>query len=111
MSKIDLTAGTAVSLVLGGIASVALILVWGGFWAGLTLSTLWGWFVSPLFGLPAITVLQAYGIALVLRAARGFDTKKAEKVSFGVVMARAFIGHPLAAGLMIGFGWVAKVCM
>lgn len=111
MSKIDLTAGTAVSLLLGGIASVALMLVWGGFWAGLTLSTLWGWFVSPLFGLPSLTLLQAYGVALTFRAARGFDTKKADKESFGAVMARAFIGHPMAAGMTLGVGWVAKSWM
>ena len=47
MSKIDLTAGTAVSLLLGGFVAILLTLVWGGFWSGLALSTLWGWFVSP----------------------------------------------------------------
>ena len=111
MSKINLTAGTAVSLLLGGIASIALILVWGGFWGGLTLSVLWGWFVSPLFGLPTLSLLQAYGIALVLRAARGIDTKKTEPENFGAVVARALTWPPLGAGLMLGTGWVTKSWM
>lgn len=111
MSKIDLTAGTAVSLFLGGIASFLLVLVWGGFWAGLTLSTLWGWFIVPVFGLPTVTLLQAYGIAMVFRAARGIDTNKTNKDSFGTVMGRAVIGHPVVAGLTLGVGWVAKSWM
>lgn len=111
MPKIDLTAGTAVSLLLGGIASIALILIWGGFWAGLTLSTLWGWFVSPLFGLPALTLLQAYGLGLVVRATRGIDNKKTDAEGFGEVMVRALLLPPLSAGLMIGFGWLAKSWM
>ncbi|MDR2326452.1 MAG: hypothetical protein LBE51_13745 [Acidovorax sp.] len=111
MSKIDLTAGTAVSLVLVGIASIAFMLVWGGFWDGLTLSTLWGWFVSPLFDLPVITLLQAYGIALLFRAAQGLGSKKSDSESSGAVMAWVLIGHPLAAGLTLGAGWVVKSWM
>ncbi|WP_280191177.1 hypothetical protein [Delftia sp. PS-11] len=111
MSKIDLTAGTAVSMLLGSIASIALILIWCGFWVGLTLSTLWGWFVSPLFGLPVITLLQAYGLALVFRAAWGFDNKKREPESFGAFVARSLVQAPLAAGLTLGVGWVAKSWM
>lgn len=111
MSKIDLTAGTAASLFLGGIASIVLILVWAGFWTGLTLSTLWGWFVSPTFGLPAITLLQAYGLALVFGAARGFGSKKTEPEGFGAVVARALALPPIGAALTLAVGWVVKAWM
>lgn len=32
---------------------------------GYVISVLWGWFVVPVFGLPAIGLVQAYGLALV----------------------------------------------
>lgn len=33
-------------------------------YTGFVTSTLWGWFVSPLFGLPRLTVVQAIGLGL-----------------------------------------------
>lgn len=111
MPKIDLTAGTAVSLALGGIASVALMLVWGGFWSGLTLSFLWGWFVSPTFGLPALSLLQAYGLVLVARFVQGFEVNKTGSESLGGVMAGALVRHPFVAGLTLSVGWIVKSCM
>jgi uncharacterized membrane protein SpoIIM required for sporulation len=33
---------------------------------GYCLSVLWGWFVVPIFGLPALTIAGALGLALVL---------------------------------------------
>ena len=30
-----------------------------------TISSVWGWFIVPAFGLPAITAVHAYGILLV----------------------------------------------
>ncbi len=35
------------------------------------LSAIWGWFVAPVFGLPPITPVQAYGLLFVLSAAIG----------------------------------------
>lgn len=36
----DLTVGIALAALFGGFAAVLLSIVWGGFWAGLTLSVL-----------------------------------------------------------------------
>ncbi len=33
---------------------------------GVVAKTLWGWFVVPVFGLPALTILQALGISFVI---------------------------------------------
>ena len=55
----------AMLAMLGVFAVIALSVVWGGFWVGLTLSVLWGWFAVPMFGLPVLTVWQAYGLALI----------------------------------------------
>jgi hypothetical protein len=35
------------------------------------LSAIWGWFVAPVFGLPPITPVQAYGLIFVISAAIG----------------------------------------
>ena len=111
MSKIDLTAGTAVSLLLGGFADILLTLVWGGFWSGLTLSTLWGWFVEPVFKLPALTIVQAYGLALVVQVAKGLRVHSDKSGGFGVAIAKAFLLPPVLAGLVLASGWVAKSWM
>ncbi len=34
---------------------------------GVALKLLWGWFMVPTFGLPVISLVQATGIALVIR--------------------------------------------
>lgn len=111
MSKIDLSVGALASLALGGIAAIALSLVWGGFWMGLTLSTLWEWFIVPVFGLPVLGILQAYGVALVARAMRGYEHKERDGKGFGAAMAQAFFLPPVLAGLLLVVGWVAKAWM
>lgn len=105
----ELTAGIAVAAVFGSLAAIILTLVWGAFWAGLAASVLWGWFAVPIFGLPALGVAQAYGIALVLRSFRGMmpgDSKTDRSV--GEVFARCIMLPPLMCGMFLLIGWVAK---
>lgn len=111
MSKIDLTAGTAVSLLLGGFAAILLTLVWGGFWSGLTLSTLWGWFVAPVFRLPVLTIVQAYGLALVVQVAKGVSGKNDKTEGFAEAIAKAIWLPPILSGFVLLAGWVAKSWM
>lgn len=111
MSKIDLTAGTAASLFLGGFASIVLVLVWAGFWSGLTLSTLWGWFVAPTFGLPTLSIIQSYGLALAFRCMQGMTNKTTGSDGFAMEVAKGIVLPPLLAGLTLGVGWVAKSWM
>lgn len=109
MSKVDLTGGTAISLFLGGIASIVMMIVWGGFWSGLTFSMLWGWFIAPVFALPALSIIQAYGIVLVYRCMRGIgQSKKEDSINF---IAKAIFMPPFIASLLLGVGWVAKSFM
>ena len=106
-----MTPGVAAAALLGGFSSILLALVWGGYWSGLTLSILWGWFVVPAFSLPTLSLLQAYGLALVLRAARGYQDQPKSEDGFGAAMAKAFITPPLVAGLLLLVGWVVKSWM
>ena len=45
---------------------------------GWAVSTLWGWFVVPIFGLPDLGILQAIGISLLISVfkTKGYDSKK-----------------------------------
>ncbi len=51
---------------IGYAASVTLILVIGTYISGWVLSILWGWFVSPIFNLPTLSLIEAIGISLVV---------------------------------------------
>lgn len=51
------------------LAIAAFIVIYGVFSSGFVLSVLWAWFLLPLFPmLPKLTVLQAIGLMLVVRA-------------------------------------------
>jgi len=97
----------ALFAVFGVLAVLVLSVVWGGFWVGLTLSVLWGWFAVPLFGLPVLTVWQAYGLALICFALRQHQVKKSED-SVGAAIGKAVITSPFVTGLMLGVGWCVK---
>lgn len=108
MSKIDLTHGAVVSLLFGGIMVIVLTLVWGGFWSGLALSTLWGWFVVPVFKLPALTILEAYGLALVVQVAKGTSNNIEKSEELASAIAKGFWLPPAVSALLLLAGWVAK---
>lgn len=58
----------------------------------------------PLFGLPALTIWQAYGLALICLTLRQHK-HKAEEGGFAVAMGKALCVPPLIAGAMLGVGW------
>lgn len=45
-----------------GFGGLALMVAWGSY----VLTILWGWFITPLFALPALSLLQAAGLSLVI---------------------------------------------
>lgn len=47
-------------------AGAVVLLVANAVLRGFVLSILWGWFLVPVFSLPAISIPQALGIALVI---------------------------------------------
>lgn len=106
--KDRLTAGVVASAIMGGALLIAIVIVWGAFWTGLTLSALWGWFITPVFGLPALSIAQAYGLALVAWALRGTRHEPKSDDGFGVLVAKCLTTPPFAAGLFMLVGWVAK---
>ncbi len=57
--------------VFGLIAFIVILVVWSTLLNGLVLARLWTWFVVPVFALPALTVFQALGLAMVFNLASG----------------------------------------
>lgn len=108
LSSKPLTTGIAVSAILGGLAAIILLIVWGGFWTGLALSVLWGWFIVPVFGLPVLSIAQAYGIALVVACVASKSSPEKEQGGFGAVLGNAFIRPPVVAAFVLLVGYIVK---
>ena len=109
MTDKTVTTGIAVSALLGAFVALVLSWIWLAAWSGYTLSVLWGWFVTPAFGLPALTVAQAYGVALMVRACKGPNIPKDKpKESFGATLAKVAILPPVWCGILLLVGWAAK---
>jgi len=89
------------------IAFIAAVLLWlpSMLWSGYALSTIWAWHVAPL-GAPAIGVLEAAGVALVV----GYLTKQVphQETDDGYLYRSIgwIIFRPAVA---IGIGWIIKV--
>lgn len=109
MTNKTLTMGIAASALLGGLAAIVLTLVWGAAWGGFTLSVLWGWFVVPLFGLPALSIAQAFGLALVVRSANDINSQSEKsKDGLSTAIMRLFFLPPLLSELFLLLGLAAK---
>lgn len=52
--------------------------------SGFTFSILWGWFVVPLFGLPALGIATALGVLLVATYATKNVPTKAEREEYSL---------------------------
>ncbi len=69
---------------------------------GLVLSVLWGWFIVPVFGLPVLGILPAFGVALIVTYLVGYRGKKE-----GTTWLDVFTG-PL---ITLVFGWIVHLFM
>lgn len=73
-------------------------------WYGWAASVLWGWFVAPTFGAPAISVSQAAGISLVIGLLRFKLSAAKDETKLSTKLIALLIGPPCSVGL----GWVVK---
>lgn len=103
MTNKDKALGMTVAA-LGSMAAILLLILWAGFWSGLTVSVLWGWFIVPL-GAPAIGLWHAYGLALIWSAFSGLGRKGRDDNSG---MAQVLVQVPLAGCVLMGSAWVIK---
>lgn len=99
----------ALAAIIGMIGLLFVTIFWGGFVGAYTASVLWAWFAVPIFGLPALSIAQAYGVGLTIRMLKGVDIHKEDnKREFGETVARALLLPPLICGMVLLVGWVVK---
>lgn len=66
------------------------LLVLAGIWKGYVLTILWKWFISPIFGLPALSIPVALGVVLVAQMltynyVKGEEKEQVELIIFWLV--------------------------
>jgi high-affinity Fe2+/Pb2+ permease len=78
---------------------IPLLLAASSIWRGFALSILWGWFIVPVFGLPALSIPFAIGLSLVV----GFLTDHVDDKDgdWSAAVYKAAIGPAVA--LLIGW--------
>ena len=98
--------------IFGGCTLVVVALVGGIVGQGLALSILWEWFVVPIFGLPALTMVQAYGIALVFETLQGYrkgpQADKDASTGVSAAVTQLLISIVARPALLIGIGLIVK---
>ena len=93
---------------LGWLAYTLVVIVGGSIVGGWALSVMWGWFVVPLFNVPAFGIAQAVGLMCVIgmivpHPSVNSDGKKHDTIDVIVMtFVEAFV-RPL---LSIGIGWI-----
>ena len=93
--------GCIVSLVVWPIGTVA---------RGYVLVKLWAWFVMPVFGLPALTIGYALGIACLLNyvTAQSADYVRPERTPREAAIF-SILNALLTPVLVFAFGWIVTV--
>lgn len=86
---------------LGTVALIALLWAAGLVLNGWALSTMWGWFVVPIFSVRALSITEAYGLVLVTALFKGYTNTK--NISTGGWI--AIIAKPL---VIVFFGWIVQ---
>lgn len=91
---------------LGGLVAIVVLLVVGSLMNGWALSTLWGWFIVPLFDVPSLSITQAIGIAIVASTFRAVNTKQQDDEDIVVLVVKTLVLTGVSSLLSVGFGWV-----
>lgn len=77
---------------------------------GWALSTIWNWFIPPIFHLVNLSLMQAVGVAMVFslftRTNKLHNTDDSKKASSWEKLLEAFMVPVLTALLNVGIAWV-----
>jgi len=93
----------------GFIAGVLVLLAISAIWKGYVLTVLWGWFVVPTFGLPALSLAPAIGMSMVVSfLTHQSDATKEQEGSSSERLAKAVAHALLVPALVLGIGAVVR---
>ena len=93
----------------GWIVSYVVLAVLGVYMDGWALSTIWNWFIPPIFGLVSLTLMQSVGVAMVFSLftrtnfLKNADTRKQTSLEKFVETAIVAVFTPLFS---VAIAWV-----
>lgn len=90
------------TLAILAIFGIPVLLAASAVWRGFTLSILWGWFIVPLFGLPALSIPFAIGLSLVV----GFLSQQAHQAHSDKDWGQVCLIAALYPALALLIGWI-----
>jgi hypothetical protein len=75
------------------------------------LKTMWGWFMVPLFGLPSLGMVAAYGLALTVFAFLPRDLSIDSEYRPKDAAEKLIRNTVVSPFVILGLGWIAHGCM
>jgi hypothetical protein len=96
----------------GGFVGLLALMVLSSMWKGYVLTVLWAWFVVPTFGLPALAIAPAIGLAMVVSfLTHQSDAIKEPEGDFAERLAKSVSLVLVMPALVLGVGWVVHQFM
>lgn len=102
----------AVASCIGLLTTFAVTLVIASILNGWALSILWAWFIVPVFGLPALSIVQAIGLAMVVSfLTRRIAIKKEDDEEEGawLIIAKALLYAIISPLLTVFVGYIVTL--
>ncbi len=94
--------------ILGGLV----LMVLGSIFNGYALSILWGWFMVTTLKLPALSIVQAIGIALIVRFLTvQYDPQQENQKGFGEIFFKSLMLSFLHSAFALFVGWIIHFFM
>jgi hypothetical protein len=90
----------AAGATVGIIAMLVLFIVYSAAVNGYVLSSLWGWFIVPVFAVEPITIVQAVGLSIVVSFVTFHGTPKDYKPDWTQALLRPFV--------VLLMGWIVR---
>jgi len=94
---------------LGYVTATVIVMIFAALWSGYALSLLWGWFMVPLFGLPALTINSAIGIGMIVSYMSKNGSTTNDDTSFTDKLIKAFAEAAAKPLFAIAFGWTVHL--
>lgn len=108
--KMNHSAGD-IALKMWGLVGTIIMIPVAVVWKGWFLSIIWGWFAVPIFGLPALSIVQASGVMLVIAYLTPLSIPTPEEVANKKPMILRFMFLVFTTSVLLGVGWIIKTWM
>lgn len=88
--------------------TIPLVIV-GLFINGWAISTMWGWFVVPIFALPSLTIAQAVGVSCLLSLLKPSSSDRRESRDTIEIIGNMISEALFVPVIAVGFAWIVTL--